>query len=89
MDIGARQNSISACVSLESNASSIIIEPIVDIRHMYDESAPEGHFCKAIHDGMLIWRDEKYISIRTVKKCEVRTWKKKNEWWYKRHNLIF
>ncbi len=96
MDIGARQNGIAACVSLESNALSpyracgvvgqsptVIIEPIVDIRHMYDDSAPEGHFCKALSDGMLIWRDEKCISVRTVNECEVRTWKKKIEWWYK------
>jgi len=83
MDIGAKQNSFSACVSLESNASSVVIEPIVDIRHMYDESASERHFCKALSDGMLIWRDEKCISLRTVNECEVRTWKKKIEWWYK------
>nr|QNO52798.1 hypothetical protein HGGDFBBL_00030 [Methanosarcinales archaeon ANME-1 ERB6] len=83
MNIGARQKGITACVSLESNASSIVIEPIVDIRHMYDESASERHFCKALSDGMLIQRDEKRISLRTVNKCEVRTWKKKIEWWYK------
>jgi len=83
MDIGARQNGITACVSLESTASSIVIEPIVDIRHMYEHSTPEGHFCRAINDGMLIWRDEKCISLRTVNECEVRTWKKKIEWWYK------
>jgi hypothetical protein len=83
MDIGARQNGITACVSVESNASSVVIEPIVDIRHMYDESAPERHFCRAISDGMLIRRDEKCISLRTVNECEVRTWKKKTEWWYK------
>jgi len=85
MNIGARQNSVSACVSLESNASSIVIEPIVDIRHMYEESAPERHFCKALSDGMLIWRGEKSISLRTENECEVRTWKKKKEieWWYK------
>lgn len=83
MNIGTKQNGISACVSLESNASSVVIEPIVDIRHMYSDSEPEEHFCKAISDGMLIRRDEKCISLRTVNKCEVRTWKKKIEWWYK------
>lgn len=83
MDIGARQNSITACVSLESTASSIVIEPIVDIRHMYDDSAPERHFCKALSDGMLIWRDEKSISLRTEIECDVRTRKKEIEWGYK------
>ncbi|MDI6886901.1 MAG: hypothetical protein QMD22_11305, partial [archaeon] len=97
MNIGAKQNGITACVSLESNAPSVIIEPIVDIRHMYDHSEPEWHFSTALNDGMLIRRDEKCISIRTISpyracgvvgrsptnECEVRSWKKKIEWWYK------
>jgi glycogen debranching enzyme len=88
MDIGREQNGITACVSLESNRSSIILEPIFDIRHMYDDSAPESHSCKILNDGMLVWRDEKYsfipqISIRTADDCEVIRWKKKIEWWYK------
>jgi len=83
MNIGTRQNGITACVSLESNAYSIVIEPIVDIRHMYDNSEPEGHFFSALSDGMLIWRDEKCISIRTENECNVRTRKKKIEWRYK------
>lgn len=83
MNIGATQNGITACVSLESNASSVVIEPIVDIRHMYDYSEPEEHFSKALNDGMHIWKDEKCISIRTVNECETRTWKREIEWWYK------
>lgn len=83
MNIGVRQNGITACVSLESNASSIVIEPIVDIRHMYEYSMPEGHFCRALSDGLLILKDEKCISISTINKCKVRTWKKKIEWRYK------
>jgi glycogen debranching enzyme len=83
MNIGSEPKGITASVSLESNASSVVIEPIVDIRHMYDKSAPESHSCKALSDGMLIWRDKKQITIRTVNKCEVRTWKKQIEWWYK------
>jgi len=85
MNTGAMKNGVTACVSLETNASSIVIEPIVDIRHMYDESAPDSHFCTVLNDGMLIWRDEKCISLRTVNECEVRTWEKKKifEWWYK------
>lgn len=83
MNIETRQNGITACVSLESNAYSIVIEPIVDIRHMYGNSEPERHFFTALSDGMLIWRDEKCISIRTENECNVRTRKKKIEWWYK------
>jgi len=83
MNIGAKQNGITACLALESTAPSVVIEPIVDIRHMYDHSEPEGHFSTALNDGMLIRRDEKCISIRTVNECEVRSWKKKIEWWYK------
>ena len=94
---GPEQNGITACVSLESNALSpyracgvvgqsstaVVIEPIIDIRHMYEPSTPERHSCKAAHDGMLIWRDEKYVSIKTAHHCTVRTWKKELEWWYK------
>jgi len=85
MDTGAMENGVTACVSLETNASSIVIEPVVDIRHMYDGSAPDSHFCTVLNDGMLIWRDEKYISIRTENKCEVRIREKNKifEWWYK------
>jgi len=88
MNIGGRQNGITACLALalESTALSpyrVVIEPIVDIRQMYDHSEPEGHFSTALNDGMLIRRDEKCTSIRTVNECEVRSWKKKIEWWYK------
>jgi glycogen debranching enzyme len=124
MNIGTKQNGCTACFLLESNALSpyracgvvgqsptaVVIEPIVDIRHMYDYSEPEGHFSSALNDGMLIRRDEKCISIRTISpywacgkappglagaraepvmgrsptnECEVRTWRKKIEWWYK------
>jgi len=83
MNIGAKPNGVTACVSLKSNATSVVIEPIFDIRHMYDCSEPEVHYSRALNDGMHIWKDEKCISIRTVNECEVRTWKKKIEWWYK------
>jgi hypothetical protein len=72
---GARQNGITACVLLESNALSpyracgkapprlagaraepvmgqnptaVVIEPVVDIRHMYAHSSPEEHFCRTL-----------------------------------------
>ncbi|MBE0517058.1 MAG: hypothetical protein IBX41_06680 [Methanophagales archaeon] len=67
----------------ERSPTAVVIEPIVDIRHMYDHSEPEWHFSTALHDGMLIRRDEKCISIRTTNECKVRTWKKELEWWYK------
>jgi hypothetical protein len=97
MNIGGRQNGITACFLLESDAPAVVIEPIVDIRHMYDYSEPGGHFSSALNDGMLIRRDEKCISIRTIspyRACgvvgqsptnegKVRSWKKELEWWYK------
>ncbi len=83
MNVGSEPDGIVASVLLESNASSIVVEPIVDIRHMYDESAPESHFCDALSDGMLIWRDEKSISIRTLNECDVRTRERRIEWRYK------
>ena len=94
---GARQNGVTACISLESNALSpyracgvvgqspkaLVIEPLVDIRHMYAHSLPKELSCRALRDGMLIWRGKKCISLRTAHACEVRTGKKELEWWYK------
>jgi hypothetical protein len=80
---GARQNGITASVVLESNVSSVVIEPLVDIRHMYEDSKPEEHFCRVLSDGILIWRGENRISLRTAHACAVRTGKKELEWWYK------
>ncbi|MHC1635825.1 MAG: amylo-alpha-1,6-glucosidase, partial [Candidatus Methanospirareceae archaeon] len=88
MDSLGIQEGISMCVFLESTASSLVIEPIVDIRHMYDESAPEKHVCQPLRDGMLIFRDGKYLSLRVVEvkknmRLKVKGWKKHLEWWYK------
>jgi glycogen debranching enzyme len=83
---GTKQNGCTACFLLESDALSpyrLVIEPIVDIRHMYEPSASERHSCKLLHDGMLIRRDDKYLSIRTPHECAVRAEKKEVEWWYK------
>jgi len=79
----ASQNGVTACFSLEGDVSSVVIEPLVDIRHMYEESKPEEHFCRVLSDGMLIWRGERCISLRTAHACEVRTGKKEIAWWYK------
>jgi hypothetical protein len=83
MDMGTGQNGVTACVSLECNASSLVIEPLVDIRHMYEDSMPDEHCCRTLRDGMLIWRGEKCMALRTAHDCEVRTWKKELSWWYK------
>ncbi|MBN2267122.1 MAG: hypothetical protein JW725_02155 [Candidatus Babeliaceae bacterium] len=84
MNRGKWQNGITASVILETtNASSVVIEPLIDIRHMYAHSSPEEHSCRVLPDGMLIRRGEKCISLRTANDCEVRTWKKEIEWWYK------
>ncbi|HUV03350.1 MAG TPA: amylo-alpha-1,6-glucosidase [Desulfobacteria bacterium] len=107
---GKRQNGVTACISLESNALSpyracgkappglagaraepvmgqsptvVVIEPLIDIRHMYAHSQPDELSCRALRDGMLIWRGEKCISLRTAHACEVRTGKKEIAWWYK------
>lgn len=80
------QNGCTACVLLETDAGGpyqVIIEPLVDIRHMYEPSTPERHSCKLLPDGMLIERDDNYLSIRATRDCMVRTWHTVHEWWYK------
>lgn len=83
MNSGTAQNCATACIALESNASSVVIEPLVDIRHMYGHSMPAYHFCRTLSDGMLISRAGKFISIRTANDCEVRPGTKEIAWWYK------
>ncbi|RZN37628.1 MAG: hypothetical protein EFT35_05885 [Methanophagales archaeon ANME-1-THS] len=86
MNIGPKHNGCTACFLLETDTRSpyrVVIEPLVDIRHMYEPSAPERHSCQLLPDGMLIQRDDKFLSIRTPHKCAVRAWKKVVEWWYK------
>lgn len=80
---GAQQEGITACVSVETNATSVVLEPLVDIRHMYEPSAPAEVFCTVLRDGMLIRRDDKRLSIRATQACELRPWRRDIEWWYK------
>jgi glycogen debranching enzyme len=83
---GTRQNGCTACFLLESDALSpyrVLIEPLVDIRHMYEPSTPERHSCTLLRDGMLILRDNKYLSIRTPHECVIRAGRNEVEWWYK------
>ena len=87
MNLGTFQNGITACLAFESNTSPIVAEPLFDIRHMYDSSEPREHLCTTLNDGLLVQRDDKYISIRIrtldSERCEVRTWNRELEWFYK------
>lgn len=83
MNAGSAQNGVTACVSVESTASSVVIEPLVDIRHMYEPSRPEKHVRTALPNGLLIARAGNYVSIATPNDCTVRTGHRSIEWWYK------
>ena len=77
------QEGITACLALESNASSVLIEPLVDIRHMYEPSMPAEHVCQTLADGLLVARHEIRLAIRTTTDCAARAWWREIEWWYK------
>ena len=79
----ARQEGSTACLALEANASSVLIEPLVDIRHMYEPSVPAEHVCQTFADGLLVARHGNCLSIRTTTDCAVRAWRREIEWWYK------
>ncbi|MBN1455133.1 MAG: hypothetical protein JW945_02620 [Methanomicrobia archaeon] len=83
LSAGSAQNGITACVAVESTASGVVIEPLVDIRHMYELSRPEEHVCRALPNGLLIERAAKYMAIATPNDCTVRTGHRSIEWWYK------
>ncbi len=83
LSAGSAHNGVTACVSVESTASKVVIEPLVDIRHMYEFSRPDEHVCTALPNGLLIARAGKYVSIATPNDCAVRTGHRSIEWWYK------
>ncbi|MGC9444013.1 MAG: amylo-alpha-1,6-glucosidase [Candidatus Methanospirareceae archaeon] len=83
MNTGAAQNGVTACVSVESTASKVAIEPLVDIRHMYEPSLPEEHICRALPNGLVIARAGNHIAIATPNDCTIRTGHRSIEWWYK------
>jgi len=81
---GSAQNGITACVSVESTAAAkVVIEPLVDIRHMYEPSSPDLHVCRALSNGLQIACAGNYVAIATPNDCTVRTGHRSIEWWYK------
>ncbi|MDY6931828.1 MAG: amylo-alpha-1,6-glucosidase, partial [Halobacteriota archaeon] len=75
----------SATIDIKSSRSdvSIVVEPIVDIRHMYADSNPLSHYCEVIDDKMLIERSNISLLIAGSKEPEIKQWKRPLNWWYK------
>ena len=75
----------AAHISIETSAkdASIVVEPIMDIRHMYDESNPGEHKTKKTDKGLLINKDNIFTLIETPAPVTVTTWQHPCEWWYK------
>ncbi|MDY6932439.1 MAG: hypothetical protein SVJ22_11060, partial [Halobacteriota archaeon] len=63
----------SATIDIKSSRSdvSIVVEPIVDIRHMYADSNPLSHYCEVIDDKMLIERSNISLLIAGSKEPEI------------------
>jgi len=78
---------VSRSSLFESNTSPIVAEPLFDIRHINDSSEPREHLCTTLNNALLVQRDDKYILIRIrtldSDRCEVRTWNRELEWFYK------
>ena len=83
LSAGPAQDGITACVSVKSNVSKVVIEPLVDIRHMYEPSHPEEHVCTTLSNGLQIACAGKYVAIATPNDCTIRTGHRSIEWRYK------
>ena len=84
MNAGSAQDGITACVLVESNAAAkVVIEPLVDIRHMYEPSRPDEHVCTALSNGLQITCAKNSVSIVTPNDCIIRTGRRSIEWRYK------
>ena len=59
------------------------IEPLVDIRWMYDHSDPSAHRVEKCDNGLLFSRDEVRAAVVTSSPCECQTWHHPAEWFYK------
>lgn len=59
------------------------IEPLVDIRRMYDHSDPSSHRSEECKTGLLFGRDDIRVAITTPLPCECQTWHRPVEWFYK------
>ena len=75
----------AAHISVETSAkdASIVVEPLMDIRYMYDDSNPDDHKTKTTDRGMMIRKDNIFALIETPSPAIVKTWRRPLEWWYK------
>ncbi|MDY6964863.1 MAG: amylo-alpha-1,6-glucosidase [Halobacteriota archaeon] len=76
---------IAAHILIETYAknASVVLEPIIDIRHMYEDSEPLAHWCKVTDRGMMIGRDDITLLIETPKSSFVKRGQRQLSWWYK------
>ncbi len=62
---------------------TIEIEPLVDIRWMYDHSDPSAHRVEERDNGLLFGRDGIRAAVVTSSPCECQTWHHPVKWFYK------
>ena len=66
-----------------SEPCTLEIEPLVDIRWMYDHSDPSAHRVEERDNGLLFGRDEIRAAIVTSSPCECQRWHHPVDWFYK------
>ena len=59
------------------------IEPLIDIRWMYDLSSPSSHRVERCENGLIAARDDIRVAITASLPCECRTWHHPVDWFYK------
>ena len=66
-----------------SEPCTLEIEPLIDIRWMYDRSDPSAHRVKECDNGLLFSRGEIRTAVVTSSPCECQRWHHPIDWFYK------
>ncbi len=66
-----------------SEPCTLEIEPLLDIRWMYDHSDPSAHRVEERDNGLLFSRDGIRAAVVTSSPCECQTWYHPVKWFYK------
>jgi hypothetical protein len=66
-----------------SEPCTLEIEPLVDIRGMYDHSSPQSHSVEERENGLIFKRDDLRVAVMAATPCECQRWHHPINWFYK------
>lgn len=80
--LGRRENPGRITIRTDKSCT-LEIEPLIDIRWMYDHSDPSSHRVERCENGLIFARDDIRAAITASLPCECRTWHHPVDWFYK------